>query len=81
MTEEEDEPSDYDGDSDSDDSDSNVAEPPPEETSQPVAEKPEPEKARKKPISDSELDQFKSIDLKLLDNPAYFKSVFGGNQK
>ncbi len=28
------------------------------------------------PISDSELERFASIDLKLLDNKAYFKSVF-----
>jgi hypothetical protein len=30
------------------------------------------------PISDSELERFASIDLKLLDNKAYFKSVFDG---
>jgi len=28
------------------------------------------------PISDGELERFASIDLKLLDNKAYFKSVF-----
>lgn len=27
-------------------------------------------------ISDSEFDHFKQVDLKLLDNPAYFKSIF-----
>jgi hypothetical protein len=30
------------------------------------------------PISKSEIERFASIDLKLLDNKAYFKSVFEG---
>ena len=29
------------------------------------------------PISDQEMDRFIKIDLKCLDNPAYFKRIFG----
>lgn len=32
----------------------------------------------KAPISQSEFDRFTDVDLKLLDNKAYFKSVFDG---
>lgn len=36
-------------------------------------------RARKKnlPISDQEMDRFVRIDLKCIDNPAYFKRIFG----
>ena len=33
------------------------------------------------PISQDELERFRDIDLKLLDNQAYFKSVFGTDTK
>lgn len=45
-----------------------------------VESAPTPEAAKagevRAPISDSELERFATIDLKLLDNKAYFKSVF-----
>jgi hypothetical protein len=43
-----------------------------------TAETAAPEEPKKKgaPISQSELERFTTIDLKLLDNKAYFKSVF-----
>ena len=34
------------------------------------------QKERRVPISESELERFAKIDLKLLDNKAYFRSVF-----
>lgn len=37
------------------------------------------QKTEAAPISQSELERFADIDLKLLDNKAYFKSVFEGN--
>jgi hypothetical protein len=47
------------------------------ETADAVAKTEEPKKQDKQtPISDGELERFASIDLKLLDNKAYFKSVF-----
>lgn len=36
---------------------------------------PQPQSSAK-PISEAELERFASIDLKLLDNKAYFKSIF-----
>lgn len=33
--------------------------------------------AEKNPISQTEFERFTDVDLKLLDNQAYFKSVFG----
>ncbi len=33
--------------------------------------------AEKSPISQTEFERFTDVDLKLLDNQAYFKSVFG----
>lgn len=33
--------------------------------------------AGNKPISDQEMERFLKIDLKCLDNPAYFKRIFG----
>lgn len=44
------------------------------EAETPKTPKPEPTT----PISESEVERFASIDLKLLDNKAYFKSVFEG---
>ena len=52
----------------------------PEESSEPapaVAETSAEDTMKKAaPISQSELERFTTIDLKLLDNKAYFKSVF-----
>ena len=42
-----------------------------------MGEKEEPTKNSAVPISQVEMERFMDVDLKLLDNKAYFKSVFG----
>lgn len=38
-----------------------------------------PRQSQDNPISQTELERFTDVDLKLLDNKAYFKSVFDAN--
>lgn len=56
------------------DFDDSLAEAANQQTPSPEAETPAKESGQE--ISDSEMAQFKEVDLKLLDNPQYFKSIF-----
>ena len=42
-----------------------------------AAPNPEPDANAEEHITQSEVEQFMDVDLKLLDNRAYFNSVFG----
>lgn len=48
-----------------------------DETNEEIEPDPSEPKDQSKPISQLELKRFRDIDLRLLDNKAYFKSVFG----